>query len=252
MGSQNRKGTPATTSTTPSTPTTELCEGGNDTTRNTGRSDHQNALTRRSTQRAERVTAQGPGKKLQRDGMWHRGVKPSSRCPGLAPVARAVHRFLTSADIVLIAGGDPHPGLMAMQRSGVASILVQRAHKDVVLIGLSAGAMVLGALVLGPPTPVHGLGIVPAVFGMHESPGCPELSAGLMRLQQQRTGPPAAEDAEVPSSPFGLRPHSSYRLHLGAGDRYQSDWGQHPPPPCPMNALSHEHFCSDCICLGPN
>ena len=48
-----------------SAPTTGLRYRGNDTTRNTGRSSRQNAATRRSTRREERVTVQGPGKKQQ-------------------------------------------------------------------------------------------------------------------------------------------------------------------------------------------
>ena len=41
--------------------------------RNTGRSGRQNAVTRRSTPREERVTVQGPVKKLQPDEMSYRG-----------------------------------------------------------------------------------------------------------------------------------------------------------------------------------
>ena len=69
VGSKDRETTPATTSTTPSAPTTGLCERGNDTTRNTGRSGRQKAATRRSTRREERVTVQDPVKKQQPDGM---------------------------------------------------------------------------------------------------------------------------------------------------------------------------------------
>ena len=58
----------------PSTPTTGLRERGNDTSRSTGRSGRQNAATRRNMRREERVTAQGPVKEQQPDGMSHRGV----------------------------------------------------------------------------------------------------------------------------------------------------------------------------------
>ena len=57
----------------PSTPTTGLCEGGNDTSRSTGRSGRQKAATRRNMRREERLTVQGPVKKQQPDGMSHRG-----------------------------------------------------------------------------------------------------------------------------------------------------------------------------------
>ena len=63
VGRENR------TSTTPGTPTTGPRYRGRGTSRNTGRSGRQNAVTRRSTRRAERVTVQGPVKKQQPDGV---------------------------------------------------------------------------------------------------------------------------------------------------------------------------------------
>ena len=60
----------------PGTPTTGLRERGNNTSRSTGRSGQQNAATRHNMRREERVTAQGPVKKQQPDGMSHRGSAP--------------------------------------------------------------------------------------------------------------------------------------------------------------------------------
>ena len=57
----------------PSTPTTGLRERGNDSSRSTGHSGRQKAATRRNMRSEERVTAQGPVKKQQPDGMSHRG-----------------------------------------------------------------------------------------------------------------------------------------------------------------------------------
>ena len=57
----------------PGTPTTGLRERENDTSRSTGRSGRQKAVTRRNMRREERVTVQGPVKKQQPDGMSHRG-----------------------------------------------------------------------------------------------------------------------------------------------------------------------------------
>ena len=56
----------------------ELRERGNDTSRSTGLSGRQKAATRRNMRREERVTAQGPVKKRQPDGMPHEGVHPST------------------------------------------------------------------------------------------------------------------------------------------------------------------------------
>ena len=58
----------------PGTPTTGLRQRENDSSRNVGGSGRQNAATRRSMRREERVTVQGPVKKQQPDGMSHRGV----------------------------------------------------------------------------------------------------------------------------------------------------------------------------------
>ena len=57
----------------PGTPTTGLRERGNDTSKSTGRSGRQNAVTRRNMRREEWVTAQGPVKKQPPDGMSHGG-----------------------------------------------------------------------------------------------------------------------------------------------------------------------------------
>ena len=57
----------------PNTPTTGLRERGNNTSKSTGRSDRQKAVTRRNMRREERVTVQGPVKEQQPDGMSHRG-----------------------------------------------------------------------------------------------------------------------------------------------------------------------------------
>ena len=72
-------------STTPSAPTTGLRYRGNDTTRNTGRSGRQNAVTRRNMRREERVTVQGPVKKPQPDGMSHRGKGGAKRRKACQP-----------------------------------------------------------------------------------------------------------------------------------------------------------------------
>ena len=73
VGSEDCKTTHATTSTTPRAPTTGPRCRSNDTTRNTGRSDRQNAAIRHGTRRDERVTAQGPVKKLRNPTEYQKG-----------------------------------------------------------------------------------------------------------------------------------------------------------------------------------
>ena len=73
----------------PSTPTTGLCQRENDTSRSTGRSGRQNAATRRNVRREEWLTAQGPVKKQQTDGMAHRGAVIRKRGNVRRPHGRA-------------------------------------------------------------------------------------------------------------------------------------------------------------------
>ena len=78
-GQQKQSNDPRNIQHSPSTPTTGLRELGNDT-RSTGRSGRQNTATRRNMRRDERVSVQGPVKKLQPDGMSHGGgVCPTFR-----------------------------------------------------------------------------------------------------------------------------------------------------------------------------
>ena len=77
LGTANSQTAPAATSTGPSTPTMGLRGRGNNASRSTGRSSRQNAATRRTMRREERVTVQGPVKKQQPNRMSHRGQKGS-------------------------------------------------------------------------------------------------------------------------------------------------------------------------------
>ena len=81
-GQQRPRNDPRNNQHNPSTPTTGLCERENVTSRNTGRSSRQNAATRRSMWREERMTVQGPVKKQQPDGMSHRGGGLWDKCDG--------------------------------------------------------------------------------------------------------------------------------------------------------------------------
>ena len=57
-----------------------LRERGNDTNKSTGCSGRQKAATRRNMRREERVTAQGPVKEQQPEGMSHRGSEAKNKC----------------------------------------------------------------------------------------------------------------------------------------------------------------------------
>jgi len=53
-------------------------------------------------------------------------------------------KFLASADLVLLAGGDVELGWKSFQQTGIEEMLVQRRYEGAVLVGVSAGAVQLG------------------------------------------------------------------------------------------------------------
>jgi hypothetical protein len=53
--------------------------------------------------------------------------------------------FLETADVILLAGGDVERGWRAFEASGVRDAVERRYHAGAVLIGVSAGAVQLGA-----------------------------------------------------------------------------------------------------------
>lgn len=53
--------------------------------------------------------------------------------------------FLAQADIILLAGGDPDAGWHVLTSTGMRAILARRHAEGATLIGVSAGAMHLGA-----------------------------------------------------------------------------------------------------------
>jgi peptidase E len=61
-----------------------------------------------------------------------------------ADFARDDVSFLESADIILLAGGDPALGWRAMEMGGVVQSIRDRYRAGAVLIGVSAGAVLLG------------------------------------------------------------------------------------------------------------
>ena len=96
--------------------------------------------------------------------------------------------WLQSADLIVLAGGDPLQGWRIFTQSGMDEILRERHFAGAVLLGVSAGAVQLGWLIDparsaadeaptdGSPPPertpaeelVTALRLVPAVVGVHE------------------------------------------------------------------------------------
>jgi cyanophycinase-like exopeptidase len=79
---------------------------------------------------------------------------------------------LLAADVVLLAGGDVARGWRVMERTGMGADLVARYRGGAVLMGVSAGAVLLGqkgwADEEGEPRPFDTLGLVPLVVDAHD------------------------------------------------------------------------------------
>jgi cyanophycinase len=61
-----------------------------------------------------------------------------------AQFAAEDRRFLETADVIVLAGGDVEAGWNVFTRSGMRELIVQRHRDGAVLIGVSAGAVQLG------------------------------------------------------------------------------------------------------------
>jgi len=103
-----------------------------------------------------------------------------SRCMHVRAERSAVQRaFLAQADVILLAGGDVDVGYRALEAAQLIGPLRTRRSEGAVLMGVSAGAIQLGAAgVAGHP----GLGFVPYVVDVHDEPAWGRLSASIERL----------------------------------------------------------------------
>lgn len=91
--------------------------------------------------------------------------------------------YLERANVILLAGGDAARGYRAFRASGLWERFPARYAAGAVLMGISAGAMLLGqrAWAKGEP-PFDGLRLAPAVVGAHEEPewaGLTEIVKGM-------------------------------------------------------------------------
>lgn len=111
-----------------------------------------------------------------------------TRCRSIpaAPSAQDL-AWLGSADVILLAGGDPRVGWDAFQAHGVDALLRERHQAGALLMGVSAGAMHLGLGAWrddlpgeGEPFPV--LGLTPYLIGVHEPPEWPGLKLAVQRM----------------------------------------------------------------------
>ncbi|CAA9343403.1 MAG: hypothetical protein AVDCRST_MAG68-3167 [uncultured Gemmatimonadetes bacterium] len=105
---------------------------------------------------------------------------------------------LLAADVVLLAGGDVARGWGVMERTGMGADLVARYRSGAVLMGISAGAVLLGqkgwAEEEGEPRPFDTLGLVPLVVDAHDE------ARGWDRLRWVVQAPPGGlEGVGIPT-----------------------------------------------------
>jgi cyanophycinase len=91
--------------------------------------------------------------------------------------------YLRSADIIVLAGGDVGSGLRVLRETGMDDDIDERRREGVVLVGVSAGAVHLGAMGWLGDEPAEGelvgaLGIVPFSVDAHDE------ARGWWRLRQ--------------------------------------------------------------------
>lgn len=91
--------------------------------------------------------------------------------------------YLRSADIIVLAGGDVGAGLRVLRATGMDDDIDERRREGAVLVGVSAGAVHLGAMGWLGEEPAEGelvgaLGIVPFSVDAHDEAG------GWRRLRQ--------------------------------------------------------------------
>ena len=91
--------------------------------------------------------------------------------------------YLRSADLIVLAGGDVGAGLRVLRETGMDDDLDERRREGAVLVGVSAGAVHLGAMGWLGDDPAEGelvgaLGIVPFSVDAHDE------ARGWRRLRQ--------------------------------------------------------------------
>jgi cyanophycinase len=91
--------------------------------------------------------------------------------------------YLRSADIIILAGGDVGAGLRVLRETGMDDDIDERRREGAVLVGVSAGAVHLGAMGWLGDEPAEGelvgtLGIVPFSVDAHDE------ANGWRRLRQ--------------------------------------------------------------------
>lgn len=77
-------------------------------------------------------------------------------------------RFLSSSDIILLAGGLVQTGWQVLQKSGMHNVIVNQYYNGTALIGISAGAIQLGMMAEAQGTSFNLLQLIPLLVSVHD------------------------------------------------------------------------------------
>lgn len=105
--------------------------------------------------------------------------------------------FLMSADLILLAGGDVLRGWRAFEAAGIAELIGRRHREGAILVGVSAGAVQLGAGWLtagdgngdgGKERIVPTTGLLPFMIDAHDEPGWARLRRTMLQAPGHLAG----------------------------------------------------------------
>lgn len=104
-----------------------------------------------------------------------------SHCMHVHAQPSAVERaFLAKADVILLAGGDVDAGYRAFESAELIGVLRTRWSEGALLMGVSAGAIQIGAS--ASTAGRSGLSLVPYVIDVHDEPEWQSLAASIEGL----------------------------------------------------------------------
>ena len=91
------------------------------------------------------------------------------------------HEFLDQANLILIAGGDQGGALATGNAAWIVERVRKRHAEGALLMGVSAGAVLIGAAAEGREPAYGHLSLIPYVIGVRQEPGWEQLSAQVAR-----------------------------------------------------------------------
>jgi hypothetical protein len=151
---------------------------------------------------------------------------------------------LQKARVVLLAGGDPWMGWESFEREGLVDILRERYSSGAVLMGVSAGAILLGQQGIRDdglnPKLFESLGLAPFLISVHDEPQWNTLTTAL------EMAPPWTQGLGIPTGAVAiLHPDGSLEAVRHALVEYTQRLGQWTssllaPPETPFDGHERE------------